>query len=123
MIQNKKILIIEDEKAMIRPLKFELEKIGFEVENVFNGEEALEILLKKKIDFIILDLVMPKMDGFKFLMEMRKGGVNVPIAVISNLSQEEDFKRAKALGARDYFVKSNITVAGMIEYIKKALEL
>lgn len=114
----KKIFIIEDEMPMARPLKLKLEKSGFEVKLALNGEEALEILSKENFDFIILDLVIPKINGFRILSEMKIKGINIPIIVLSNLSQLEDIKTAKELGARDYFVKSNVTVANVVEYVK-----
>ena len=68
---------------------------------------------------LILDLVMPKKDGFYVLTELRKLAIPTPVIVTSNLGQEEDKKRAKDLGALDYLIKSDTTLAAIIERIKK----
>lgn len=117
----KKILIIEDEKPMARALELKLTHEGFEVQCAFNGETALEIFEKEKIDLIISDLVMPKMDGFRVLEEMKARSVTTPIIVLSNLSQEEDRKKALSLGAKDFFIKSNTPIADIVDHVKKIL--
>ena len=119
--QPKKILIVEDEKPMARALELKLNKSGFEAKALFNGEEALKILETEKFDLILLDLVMPKVDGFAVLTALKEREIETPIIVTSNLSQEEDFKRAKELGAKDYFVKSDTPIADIVEHIKKFL--
>ena len=68
----KKILVAEDEKPLARALQLKLSKSGFEVRNAFDGAEALEAVTKDKFDLVLLDLVMPKTDGFKFLEELQK---------------------------------------------------
>lgn len=117
----KKILIIEDEKPMAKALELKLNKSGLETRVVFNGEDALQLLAKEKFDMILLDLVMPKMDGFAVLKELKSREIKTPVIVTSNLGQEEDAKKAKELGAIDYFIKSNTPIAQLVEYIKKYL--
>ena len=121
--QSKKILVGEDEKPMAKALKLKLTKAGFEVKTVFNGEEVLDAVEKEKFDLILLDIVMPKIDGFGVLTELKKRGIKIPVIVTSNLSQEEDKKRAEELGARDYFIKSNTPIAEIVNYAKRALNL
>lgn len=121
--QSKKILIVEDEKPMARALELKLTHSGFEVKSAPNGEEALKILEQETFDLILLDLVMPKMDGFKVLEELSARGIKSKVIVTSNLSQQEDIKRAKALGAQDYFIKSNTPIANIVEYVNKALHV
>ncbi len=120
-MKTKKILIIEDEKPMARALELKLKGSGFDAQAVFNGEEALVVIKKEKFDLIILDLVMPNMDGFTLLKKLKENKNKIPLIVASNLSQEEDFKRAKSLGAKDYFVKSETPISGVVDHIKKVL--
>jgi CheY-like chemotaxis protein len=115
----KKILVAEDEKALAKVLKLKLEKSGFEVFNAFNGQEALEILKKEAVDLILLDLVMPKMDGFAFLEEASKLKKKTKIVITSNLGQDGDIKKAKSLGAVDFLIKSDTSIADIISKVKE----
>lgn len=119
---GKKILIIEDEKPMANAISLKLGSAGFETQVVYDGEASIPALRESKYDLIILDLVMPKKDGFYVLTELKKLNITTPVVVISNLGQEEDLKRAKDLGARGYFIKSNTTLATIVEHVKKMLE-
>lgn len=118
----KKILVVEDEKPMAKALALKLNKSGFEAKAVFNGEEAIDILVKEKFDLIVLDLIMPKVDGFQVLNKLKEIGSQTPVIISSNLSQEEDFSRAKKLGAVDFFVKSDTPITEVVEHIKKSLD-
>ena len=119
--QSKKILIIEDEKPMANAMGLKLNKSGFEAKMVFDGEAGLRILEKKKFDLIILDLIMPKINGFGVLEELNKRGDRTPVIVASNLSQEEDIKKAKELGAVDFFIKSNTPIKEIVDIVEKIL--
>ena len=116
--QLKKILIIEDEKPMAHALELKLAHAGFSAQSVGNGEEGLALLEKEKFDLVLLDLIMPKLDGFGVLEEMKKKGIKTPVMVQTNLAQEEDEKRAKALGVKEFFIKSNTPIAEIVEQIK-----
>ena len=118
----KNILIIEDEKPMARALELKLTYEGFEAKIVFNGESALELLEKEKFDLIVCDLVMPKVDGFKVLEALKEKKITTPVMVLTNLSQEEDEKRAKSLGAKEFFIKSNTSIANIVERIRQFLK-
>lgn len=122
-ISPKKILIADDEKAIAKALALKLAKVGFVVEVAVNGVEAIEKIKAAKFDLIILDLIMPEKDGFAVLEYMRANKINYPVLVASNLSQEEDLKRAKDLGAIDYFIKSNLSLQDIIDHIKKILKV
>ena len=111
----KKILIAEDEKPMANALGLKLRSAGFETTLVYDGEAAVEAAKKTSFDLIILDLVMPKKDGFSVLAELNRLNIAIPVIVSSNLSQDEDIKRAKELGARDYFIKSDTTLAEIVK--------
>jgi len=119
---TKKILIVEDEEPVARAPQLKLQRYGIESEIVPDGREALLRLSKEKFDLITLDLILPKMDGFDVLEEIRKKGNPVPVLVVSNLGQEEDIQRAKKLGAIDYFVKSNMQLAQIVERIRGVLK-
>lgn len=118
---KKSLLIVEDEKPIAKALQLKLSHSGFDVEIATNGEEALQSMEKSKFDLILLDLIMPKMNGFDFLEELKKRKNTIPVIVSSNLSQEEDMKRVKSLGAVDYYVKSNVTIAQVVEKVNRYL--
>lgn len=119
----KKVLIAEDEKPMATALGLKLSSAGFEVTSVYDGEAAVSALTQTQFDLIILDLVMPKKDGFFVLTELKRLGIMTPVIVTSNLSQEEDMKRARALGAKDYFVKSDTTLAQITDIVSRCMPL
>lgn len=120
---NQKILlIVEDEKPLARVMSLKLSSAGYQTTAVFSGEEALAALAKQSFDLIILDLLMPKVDGFAFLAQLNKSGIKTPVIVASNLAQKEDIEKAKGLGAVDYFVKSDITLVEMVNKIKQYLQ-
>ncbi|HMB65949.1 MAG TPA: response regulator [Patescibacteria group bacterium] len=122
MAKKDKILIIEDEKPIAKALTLKLKKEGLESQVAANGQEALDLLDKEKYGLLILDLVMPKMDGFDFLEEIKKKNIDIPIIVSSNLSQDDDIKKAKELGASDFLVKSDTSIADVVQKVKDMLE-
>jgi DNA-binding response OmpR family regulator len=116
------ILVAEDERPVAKALQLKLEHSGFTVSIVENGEDALKMLGEQKIDLLILDLMMPKLDGFGVLEAMKEKGIKTPVMVASNLSQTEDIERAKKLGAKDYYIKSDTPVASVVEHVEKMLD-
>ena len=118
---SKKILIAEDEKPMAKALKTKFESKGYEVTNAFDGEEALSCLSKSKYDLLLLDLMMPKKDGFAVMEELKTKKNKTPIIVSTNLSQPQDEERAKKLGAKDYFVKSDTPITEVVSIVEKIL--
>lgn len=116
-----KILIAEDEKTMSKALDLKLQKSGFKTRVAYDGEQALEFLAKEKFDLLLLDLMMPKKDGFSVLSEMLKKNDKTPVIVSTNLSQMEDMARAQALGAKDYFIKSDTSIAEVVGHVKRLL--
>lgn len=120
---TKKIIIVEDEKPMANALVLKLSNSGFEAIAVSDGKEALVELKKNKYDLMLLDLMMPKMGGFEVLENLKKNNNKMPVIISTNLSQEHDIKKAKDLGAIDYFVKSDTSINKVIEQIKKVLKI
>ena len=115
----KKILIAEDEKPMANAMENKLTSEGYVVTTVGDGAQVLVELKKKKYDLLLLDLIMPIMDGFTVLEQMKAKKIKTPVIVLSNLGQEEDQAKTKALGAKGYFIKSNISLSDIVEQIKK----
>jgi len=117
-----RIFIIEDEKPIARALELKLQKEGCETKVAFDGASALDILAKEKFDLIILDLILPEVDGFEVLRTIRVKDPKTPVIIASNLSQSEDLDKAKSLGANDYFVKSNTPIAEIVKNIYRFLK-
>ena len=118
----KKILIAEDEDILLNVLKDRFEAEGWEVTTAKDGVEAMGAINKEpKLDLVLLDLLMPKKDGFEVLKEVRDNPElkNLPIIVLSNLGGDEDIKKALALGAKDYFVKTQHPMSEIVEKAKK----
>jgi DNA-binding response OmpR family regulator len=118
----KKILIMEDEKPMARALELKLNHSGFLAISVNDGQAGLDLLAKEKFSLILLDLMMPKLDGFSVLQSLQANNNQVPVVVVSNLSQEEDEAKVKALGAKAFFIKSNTPITTLVNYIQGILK-
>lgn len=117
--QHKSILIVEDEKPLAHALALKLQHEGFTVTNATNGRECLDLLESKHFDVVLLDLMMPTMDGFQVLGEMKKKGDMPTVFVLSNLSQHEDEERVLELGAKKFFIKSDTPLTTIVEEVKK----
>ena len=118
----KKILVAEDEEVLLNVLKDRFEAEGWEVTTARDGEEAVESIKKTRPDLVLLDLLMPKKDGFEVLKEIRGDPEfkTLPIIVVlSNLGSDEDIKKALSLGANDYFVKTQHPMSEIVEKAKK----
>lgn len=96
---------------------------GYEVLTAFSGDQVLEIVKKHKVDIVLLDLLIPKMDGFVVIEKLRNGNYdqNIKIIVSSNLSQKDDREKVMALGANGFIIKSQYTPSEMIEEIKRLI--
>ena len=115
------VLIVEDDSFLASAYKSKLTNSGYEVTVASNGKEALSSVLLKKPDVVLLDLVMPEMDGFETLKQLRANPKweKIPIIVATNLGQDEDKEKAKKLGANDFIEKSHTPLAQIIEAIEK----
>ncbi len=121
---SKKILIVEDDSFLQGLASTKLEKEGFAVIAASSGDEAIKLLATNTPDFILLDLVLPGIDGFGVLKSLRENAATskTPVIVFSNLSEEKDIAHAKELGATDYMVKSNFTLDELADRIKEVLK-
>lgn len=117
----KKLLIVEDDEFLMNAYRVKLTNAGFEIKTALDGNEALEILKTFIPDLILMDLVMPKRDGFSTLEEIKKDDKlkNIPVIIASNLGQKEDIDRGKSLGATDFVIKSDLNLNNLIEKINK----
>jgi len=115
-----KILLIEDDSLIIKIYSTRLKADGFEVISADNGEDGIAIAQKEMPDFILLDVMMPKMDGFKVLETLRAKDElkSIPIVVYSNLAQESEIQKAIDLGATEFIVKANISPTELVNKIK-----
>src|SRR6266704_3590377 len=103
----KRVLIVEDERPLAHALELKLQHEGFEAVVAGNGQECLELIDKKDFDVVLLDMMMPVMDGFQVLQQLQSRPNKPLVLVLSNLSQREDEGRVLAAGAKKYFIKSN----------------
>lgn len=119
---GKRILVAEDEKPLSKVMFLKLTSLGYTVSQAFNGEEVLEFIKKESFDLILLDIVMPKLDGFEVLQELKNQNFKTPIIVMSNLSQAEDITKVKALGAVDFLIKSDTPISAIVEKVNTILK-
>jgi DNA-binding response OmpR family regulator len=117
----KKILLVEDEKALATVLNLKLKSAGYETNVVYDGDDALEALQKDSYDLMLVDIMMPKRDGFSVLEEMKKQKNTTPVFAMSNLGQEEDIARVKALGVKDYIIKADASPQDILGRVSKFL--
>ena len=121
MVQN--ILLIEDEAALQKTIGEVLQKEGYNMLSAMDGEEGIKIAREKKPDLILLDLILPKKDGFGVLSSLKSNSEtkSIPIIVLTNLGEMENIDRAVELGATTYLVKSDYSLKEIVEKIKTAL--
>lgn len=125
MSDKAKILLVEDDTALAGVYKARLELEGFDTREVNNGEDALSVALSYKPDLILLDAMMPKINGFDVLDILRNTPelANIRVIMLTALSQPKDQERAKALGADEYLVKSQVVISDVIDRVKHHLSI
>lgn len=116
-----KILIAEDEEFIASLYKLELERHGAEVKIVVNGQEALEAIAQEHFDALLLDLMMPVVDGFEVLEQLKAKSINLPTLVLTNLSQVADQEKCAELGAKDYVIKADTDAPEVWAHVQKLL--
>ena len=105
MDRKKTVLIVEDEKSIVDILRFNLEKDDYAVETAYDGEAGLRLAVEKNPDLVLLDLMLPKMNGFDVCRRLREKGSNVPIIILTAREEEGDKVQGLELGADDYITK------------------
>lgn len=120
---SKKILIVEDERTLLKALDIKLSKDGYQVQKAVNGKQGLEMFRKEHPDLILLDIIMPEMDGLIMLKKLRKDkkGKNVPVIVITNLSDDEKESELAKNGVSDYLIKSDCAIEYIAQKVKDKL--
>ena len=118
---SKRIMIAEDDQFLANAYRVKLEKENFEVSVVDQGQELLDKVKDFKPHLILLDLVMPIMDGFEALKTLKanKDTKNIPVLITSNLGQQTDLDKSMKLGAKDYIIKSNVSLKDIVKKVKK----
>jgi len=114
---QKTVVVVEDQKPIARALKLKLEDAGYVVRTAADGAKGIDTIQAEGGDLVILDLMMPEMDGFAVLEQLNEE--DIPVFVFSNLRQESDRKRAKKLGAEDFLVKSDVQVSEVIDRVNE----
>lgn len=119
MPELKRILLAEDDEFLSSLLKNRLQREGLAVDSAKTGDQAISFLKTTKPDLMLLDIILPGKLGFEILEEIKKDPklAKPPFMVMSNLGQEDDIKRAKELGAIEYFVKSRILIDDLVKSI------
>lgn len=123
MDAKKKILLVEDDVTLSSVYRSRLELEGFEIAEVYNGEDALSQAVSFKPDLILLDAMMPKISGFDVLDILRNTPetTNVKVIMLTALSQPKDKERAEQLGVDDYLVKSQVVIGDVVSRVKHHL--
>src|SRR3990167_8080535 len=116
MSTKKHILLVEDDEFLAELYATKLNLEGFEVSLAADGEKGLRMIKEKKPDLVLLDIVLPKMDGFEILKKMKAGKntKDIPVILLTNLSQKDEVKRGLGLGANDYLIKAHFMPSEVI---------
>jgi len=119
----RRVLLAEDDRFLRRAAEASLRRHGLEVLTAADGEEALRIARTERPDLILLDVVMPKLQGFEVLSALKQDDAtaHIPVLVLSNLGQDRDVAQAKALGAVAFLVKANLSLQDLVDRVDAAL--
>ena len=119
----KRILLAEDDRFLRRAAETTLKRHGFTVLTASDGADALRVARAELPDLVLLDLIMPKLQGFEVLKTLKQDPATegIPIIILSNLSQPGDVQRAMEGGAAAYFVKADLSLRSLVECVEKAL--
>lgn len=117
-----KILIIEDEQSLVDLLATKLKKENFDVAYVYDGEEGYKMIKKWRPDLVLLDIVMPKMDGYEVLEKLNEDKNKVPVIIISNSGQPVELEKTKKLGAVDHLIKTEFNPIDVLNKVRNYLD-
>ena len=118
------VLIIEDDAYIMEMYKIKFESSDFEVVSANDGATGLKILEKEKPDIILLDIIMPKKDGFSVLKEIKGNPAleKIPVILLTNLGQRENIEKGFELGATSYIIKAHFTPSEIVKKVREVLE-
>jgi len=116
-----KILIIEDERPLADLLASKLKKEGYEIENAYDGDEGYKKIKSWEPDLILLDIIMPKMDGYEVMEKINEGKTSTPVIVISNSGQPVEIEKTRKLGAVDHLIKTEFSPTDVLEKVNDYL--
>jgi DNA-binding response OmpR family regulator len=121
---EKIILVVEDDKFLRELMTQKLIREGFKISEAVDGEEGLKKIKEEKPGLVLLDLILPGIDGFEVLTKMKEDPETsqTPVIILSNLGQREDVERGLKLGATDYLIKAHFTPGEIIEKIKNIIK-
>lgn len=124
MARQQHILLIEDDAFLASIYRTKFEQQGYKVMLADNGEDGLVDAKRKKPDLILLDLLLPRVDGFTVLSELKRdrATANIPVILLTNLGQKEDVEKGLALGAVDYLIKAHFKPSETVAAVKRVLE-
>ena len=119
------LLIAEDDGLLQKVFQTKFEKAGYRVTIAGDGEDALLKMRSEKPDMLLLDIRMPKKDGFQVLSEMKQDPeiCDIPVLILSNLSQDPDIETGLKLGALDYIVKSDLSISDVVRKVQQYLTM
>lgn len=119
-----KIVIVEDDKFLRELIVQKVRKEGYEVVEAINGKEGVAKAKAEKPDLVLLDLILPGIDGFEVLRQIKEDAETsaIPVVILSNLGQKDDVERGMKLGASDYLVKAHFTPGEILAKIKTILK-
>ena len=120
----KKILIVEDDKFLRELIGQKLLKEGYDIVEAVDGEKGIKSVKDEKPDLILLDLILPGMDGFEVLTKIKEDSkiAQIPVIILSNLGQKDDIEKGLKIGAADYLIKAHFSPGEIIDKIKAILK-
>ena len=120
----KKILIIEDDKFLRELITQKLIKEGYNIAEAVDGEKGVESAKEEKPDLVLLDLILPGIDGFEVLSRIKSdpSSAQIPVIILSNLGQKDDIERGLKMGAADYLIKAHFTPGEIIDKVRVILK-
>ena len=123
--RNSTILLIEDDQFLISMYSTKFVVEGFNIISANNRERGLEEAMKNDIDIILLDILMPKMNGFEVLENLKKQEktAKIPVILLTNLNQKDDIDRGLELGVDDYLIKAHFMPSEVVSKIEKILNI
>ena len=121
-----RIVIAEDDKFLRELASRKLESAGYQLHACIDGAEALKTIIEEKPDLVLLDVIMPDIDGFEVLKRLRENPdpqvAHIKVIILSNLGQESDMQKGKELNAADYLIKANFTMDEITQKVEAALK-